>query len=103
VRHLFALLASVAAGVTATVSISGLPFVKFAYRSPSLHLAVELAAAFIALLARQNEFLTWAPLIGGLLATSAFAASAFLPDRTAVSRAAEDVAGTRAVDVEVPR
>jgi signal transduction histidine kinase len=123
VRHLFAMLASVAAGATATVLISGLPFVKFAYRSPSLHLAVELAAAFIALLAayllygrylangalpdlallcalatfgvtnllfaalpaigtRQNEFLTWAPLIGGLLATSAFAASAFLPDAT---------------------
>jgi signal transduction histidine kinase len=123
VRPRFALLAALAIGAGATILIAGLPFIKFAYRNPSLHVAVEVVATFVALLAayllygryregralqdlvlicalallggknlvfealpaaaaaKQNDFLTWAPLIGGVLGSALFAASAFLPDR----------------------
>ena len=123
-RPRFALLAALSFGAAATLLIAGLPFVNFAYRNPSLHVAVEVVAAFVPLLAayllygryresralhdlalicalalfgaknlffealpaaaavKQNDFLTWAPLIGGMLATATFASSAIVADRT---------------------
>jgi signal transduction histidine kinase len=44
-------LASAIAGGVATLGITVLPFVEFAYRSPRLHVAIETAATLIALLA----------------------------------------------------
>jgi signal transduction histidine kinase len=126
-----AVLAALGIGTGVTVLIAGLPFVNFAYQNPSLHVAVEVMAAFVGLLAayllygryrashklhdlalicalglfgaknlvfealpaavgaKQNDFLTWAPLLGGVLATATFALSAFLPERT-LRRARQD-------------
>ena len=48
VRARTLVLAAVALGGTATLAISVLPFVEFAYRSPELHVAIETAATLIA-------------------------------------------------------
>jgi signal transduction histidine kinase len=132
-RPRIALLAALVVGAGITLLIAGLPFVNFAYQNPSLHLAVEMVAAFVGLVAAyllygryresqklsdlalicalalfgaknlafealptafaasQNDFLTWTPLLGGLLATTTFAVSAFLPERT-LARAQRDAA-----------
>jgi signal transduction histidine kinase len=111
------------AGASATVLITVLPFARFAYRSPAGHLALDTAAACVALLTayllfgrcrrtgragdfvmafaltlfgftnlllsavadvvggpQRHLFATWAVLGSRLLATTLFAASAFIPE-----------------------
>ena len=47
-RHHPILLAAVAASATATLVVAALPSMRFAYREPALHVAIETAAALIA-------------------------------------------------------
>jgi signal transduction histidine kinase len=46
-----AVLAALGIGLVTTLSVTLLPFIDFAYRSPGLHVAIEAFASFVALLA----------------------------------------------------